>query len=161
MPYVREYTHAHTHSSLYWRCKCQLGVLWIWWSRIILSTDHITKGRNSNVNTTGLVTYGNIFPDPNKLSFVDFVNMEDRDGLDTISRPPAWSAEPESKLFFVNKKKRGRGRDNGAENESMLCCANIHHQKKKYYMIACNLQNRRRKCLYVADICMICIFIKK
>lgn len=109
---------------------------------------------------------GTFSPDPNKLSSADFVNMEGRDGLDTISRPPAWSAEPESKLFFVNKKnkkkiKKGGGGDNGAENESMLCCANIHNQKKKYYMIACNLQNRRRKCLYIADTCMICIFIKK
>lgn len=39
---------------------------------------------------------GNIFPDPNKLSSVGFVYIEGLDGLGTISRPPASSAEPES-----------------------------------------------------------------
>lgn len=52
--------------------------------------------------------------------------------------------------YFMFKKKKRR-KNNGAENESMLCCANIHDQKKKYYTIACNLQNRRCKCLYIAD----------
>lgn len=39
---------------------------------------------------------GNIFPDTNKLSSVAFVNVESLDGLGTMSRPPANSAQPES-----------------------------------------------------------------
>lgn len=39
---------------------------------------------------------GNIFPDPNKLSSVDFVYVEGLDGLGTTSRPPASPAEAKS-----------------------------------------------------------------
>lgn len=35
-------THQHAHSNLT-HC-CVLCVFWIWWSGIILSTDHISKG---------------------------------------------------------------------------------------------------------------------
>lgn len=38
---------------------------------------------------------GSIFPDPNKLSSVDFVYVEGLDGLGTIPRSPASSTEPE------------------------------------------------------------------